>query len=229
MSGERYMQIVMSKTLRKSHITLIVGGIWANSVITGFLPLITGSYYWERPCQVWCVPDYTGDRAKNLPFKVMSQTLLWTALIGIPLCYWRIYKFAVLNGFKWGVQKGVVTAVVGASYTSVTNHMQYVHDSNSNIEGTKPSPGKVQEDLNAQSALHSQLRLTKRLALVVVQFYIGWFGLATCFMYETIQQSKVTPLTDFCLGLTNVSTWILNPLILLTLDSRLKIRVSRRR
>ncbi|KAI9138869.1 hypothetical protein BKA69DRAFT_713446 [Paraphysoderma sedebokerense] len=229
MSLERYRQIVLSRTFSKNRIIQTIIFIWLFFPFMASIPLMTGAVYEERPSQVWCLPAFTGHATENLPFMIMAHILLWTALIGIPFCYWNIYKFALHNGFKWGLRKGAITAVVGPSASSNTGHdtrnSQTLKTAGMDLSSQSVI---VEEYSKADNALRSQLRLTKKMALLVLQFYIGWFGLAISFMFETFQNTRISPAGDFILGTSNVLSWVLNPIILLTLDNQLKIRFTLR-
>ncbi|KAI9138867.1 hypothetical protein BKA69DRAFT_713294 [Paraphysoderma sedebokerense] len=160
LSAERYIQIVHSKTFTTAQITIITGSIWFILITVSFVPLLTGAYYEERPCQTWCLPAFTGQTTKQLPFMVMAHSLLWTALIGIPFCYWRIYRFALQNGFKWGLRKGQVTAAVGP--TASANTRDGPHSRSLKSEVQLPSQTLTDTSLAQQDALRSQLQLTKK-------------------------------------------------------------------
>ncbi|KAI9136386.1 hypothetical protein BKA69DRAFT_1104521 [Paraphysoderma sedebokerense] len=220
LSAERYIQIVHSKTFQRNQIVAATGIIWLFLVIMSSVPLFNGSYYEQRPSQTWCFPVLTNQNTEHLPFTIMAHILLWTALTGIPFFYWNIYKFASLNGFKWGLRKGAVTAAIGPTASVKSdNHNVKQSETQLNI-----SQNLKERSTTEQDVLRYQLKLTKRLAVLVLQFYIGWFGLAICFTLETIQNTKISPVADFILGLANVVSWLLNPIIILSLDNQLKVR-----
>ncbi|KAI9138868.1 hypothetical protein BKA69DRAFT_1126996 [Paraphysoderma sedebokerense] len=225
MSAERYMQIALSTTLTKTQVMITTSSIWIFFVIFACIPIFTETYYEERPCQVWCLPAFTKNSGKHLPFMVMTLVLQWIALIAVPFCYWSIYKFALSNGFKWGLQSGIVTAAVGPSVMTYSEDSTR-HDCTSEIIKTSVSTqNKFEVSSTEKNAMRSQLMLTKKLALLVVQFYIGWFALAICLIYESVRNSRLSSTQDFILGLSNALSWVLNPLILLSLDTQLRLRI----
>ncbi|KAI9138864.1 hypothetical protein BKA69DRAFT_1089026 [Paraphysoderma sedebokerense] len=220
LSVERYQQIVHSKALSRNQIITIMGFIWLFFPFMSLIPIFTKAYYRKRPCETWCLPPFTGESLNELPFMILAHMLVWSALIGIPFCYWRIYKFALKHGFKWGLQRGAVTAVVGPSVSENTSHTQ---------NGFSTAELKIQSQTltnpsDERNALHSQLKLTKKLGVLVLQFYVGWFGLALGFTSETVHKTEVSVLADIILGIATIVSWSTNPLIILTMDNQLRLR-----
>ncbi|KAI9138873.1 hypothetical protein BKA69DRAFT_713492 [Paraphysoderma sedebokerense] len=205
LSMERYSLIVLSNPLSPKFLLNGIIFVWIICIIFCCLPFFTQSYYRGRPSEIWCLPIISASETKHLPFSILSHIFVWAALIAIPWCYWRIYKFAISYGFKWGLQKGAVTAALGAS-TETKTYTKTVVDT---------------------SALRSQLKLTKKFALLIMIFYIGWFGLAISFTYEIIYQTTFSPLLDFVFAISQISAWFLNAFIVLTMDNRLKVRLRK--
>ncbi|KAI9138865.1 hypothetical protein BKA69DRAFT_1168744 [Paraphysoderma sedebokerense] len=220
LSVERYQQIVHSKTLSKNQIITTMGFIWFFFPFMSLIPIFTKAYYRVRPCETWCLPPFTGKSSNELPFMVLAHMLLWSALIGIPFCYWKIYKFALKHGFKWGLQKGAVTAVLGPSVSDDTGD---IPDGFSTTE-IKSQRQTVKNSSDERNALRSQLKLTQKLGVLVLQFYVGWFGLALCFIVETVHKTHISFLADTILGFVTLLSWITNPLIILTMDNQLRLR-----
>ncbi|KAI9138870.1 hypothetical protein BKA69DRAFT_1126998 [Paraphysoderma sedebokerense] len=171
MSIERYMQIVLSRPLST---TQIISGIvitWVICTFVGFVPFLTETYYLVRPSEVWCFPGFTNPTIWHIPFIVLANILVWSGLIVIPLSYWSIYRFAVSNGFKWGLERGVFTAVLGPSSAGVDVNKEHANSSKIEISCEQA----LEDDLSRETALRSQLELTKKLSLLVFQFYVGEF------------------------------------------------------
>ncbi|KAI9138871.1 hypothetical protein BKA69DRAFT_1089058 [Paraphysoderma sedebokerense] len=119
LSVERYFMIVHSSPFSSTILIIGIIFIWILSTLFGSMAFITETYYHVRPSAIWRFPEITKLTSRHLPFAIMAQVLVWTALLTIPWCYWKIYKFAISYGFKWGLQKGAVTAALGASTSTL--------------------------------------------------------------------------------------------------------------
>ncbi|KAI9138872.1 hypothetical protein BKA69DRAFT_1040549 [Paraphysoderma sedebokerense] len=205
LSMERYSMIVLSSPL--SHKKLIIGNvlIWCLATIFTTIPFMTETYYQVRSSGVLCFPDMTKLSNRHLAFSITAQVLVWTALILIPWCYWKIYKHAVTHGFKWGIRKGTITTATGSS------------------TGTRKS---TRELIVSNDALKFQLRLAKNFAAVILVFYCGWFGLGIGFASDMIRQTPASPAVNFVFGALRYFACSLNAIMVLTLDNRLKVRVG---
>ncbi|KAI9137425.1 hypothetical protein BKA69DRAFT_920788 [Paraphysoderma sedebokerense] len=216
MGVERYCQIVLQKTFRRAHISLILLICWIFSLFLAFFPIIFQTYHVPQSAPVYCLPNFTGRTPLQFIVSVASIIAIVSVISINFLSYFMIYKKAVADGFKWNSRSPSITAIGGSGDNESRATRLHSVVTSTNAEGKK-------QKNNSQ---RKQMELTIKLAMVTLSFCIAWFGTGASFTYQIISGNGISPELDvLCTALTSVFS-AFNPLMVLTMDKRWKIDTS---
>lgn len=247
-SVERYLQIVLGKTISFKLMLGIMIALWVIHTIVGFYPLMVNMQIVPQACETYCLPDFRRSDALHQSYSVVVVLFLSFVLSVIAISYFRIWKNAIAIGFKWNdktcvLKQGEKELPLHGPATGIDKNIKNaVHLSvkavSSSIGGRSKNNQSVQEESSASNASTSRntstkdkgkanakrMAMTKKLALVTFAIYLAWLGYVLSFLYQMITGEQVYFTWDALLGVFHLSHCVFNPLIILTMDSRWKIR-----
>ncbi|KAI9136652.1 hypothetical protein BKA69DRAFT_1102964 [Paraphysoderma sedebokerense] len=140
---------------------------------------------------------------------IVSAMSILAGCLTIAVSYYFIHKRAASDEYATDSGTKNPTAVATG-----------VADYNATSKKTSESLGKFTEN----DAYMKQLQLTLKLVFLTVYFWSTWFTALASFVYQMISKQNVSPELDFALTMVANSASVINPLLVLSMDSRWRIK-----
>ncbi|KAI9140506.1 7 transmembrane receptor-domain-containing protein [Paraphysoderma sedebokerense] len=194
-SVERYLQIVLGKTISFKLMLGIMVALWVIHTIVGFYPLMVNMQIVPQACETYCLPDFRRSDALHRSYSVVVVLFLSFVLSVIAISYFRIWKNAIAIGFKWNdktfvLKQGEKELPLHGPATGIDKNIKnVVHLSvkavPSSIGGRSKNNQSAQEESSASNASSSRnastkdkgkanakrMAMTKKLAFVTFAIY----------------------------------------------------------
>ncbi|KAI9144286.1 hypothetical protein BKA69DRAFT_1056698 [Paraphysoderma sedebokerense] len=213
MSAERYFHIVRNKFLTAKQIIILLCCCWIWCLFFASFPFITQTYNVVQSSGIYCLGDATVDSFPTKFYGVICGGTVLFGMIFTATSYYLIYKKAIKDGFKWKL---------GSSSDVVK-----ISSNGSNLANSKREQGQpigintaVLGEMEDGTAYKKQMKLTQKLALITLLFFIGWAPMGFNFFYQVFSGSQLPPFFDFACGFLGLSNGIFNSIVILTMDKR---------
>ncbi|KAI9140505.1 hypothetical protein BKA69DRAFT_505855 [Paraphysoderma sedebokerense] len=247
-SIERYFQIVLGKTITFRRMLSVLISLWISHILVGFFPLITNMDIVVQASQWYCLPDLRRTDLLYRLYGILVVGFILLVLSVITVSYYQIWKKAVADGFKWNEKSFVIKNV--EKFRNAPLHAQPIisADTNSKIKnsdlslktpissigvGSKSNSTPAQLTFTSENApvqdetaRAKQMAMTKKLAVITLAIYLAWLGSLFSFLFQMSTGFFVNYTWDAFWGIFHFCHCIFNPLIILTMDSRWKIRLT---
>ncbi|KAI9135930.1 hypothetical protein BKA69DRAFT_288403 [Paraphysoderma sedebokerense] len=247
-SVERYFHIVLGKTATFRIMSSILIFIWVFHIVVGFFPLMVNIDVVIQASETYCLPDLRRSDLLHRSYAILFVTFVISVLSVITIAYYKIWRKVVADGFKWN-EKSSSSKNAEQQSTSHRSRAGTMEQTDTNMKtsasssirtssnaGTSPKnnlraqEGAVNLESNSSQTATTrgkQMAMTKKLAIITLALYLSWFGSLFSFLHQMITGTFVPYALDAFMGIFHFSHCILNPLIILTIDSRWRIRLNK--
>ncbi|KAI9137980.1 hypothetical protein BKA69DRAFT_1094759 [Paraphysoderma sedebokerense] len=243
-SVERYFQIVSGKTTTYKKMFWVLCCVWVFHISVGVYPIMVNMDIVSQASEVHCLPDFRRSDIVHQSYGAFLVTLDACVLLIITRSYYKIWRKAIADGFKWKDKSFVDANAMEQPQRRIQDQPARLEEDEANTLSripTESSYGSVMFPKKSLGGTHSsetatsrqlitahsqQMAMTKRLATITFALYLAWVGSLFSFSYQMYTGEHVSALLDWSLGSLHYSHCILNPIIILIMDSRWKINFT---
>ncbi|KAI9139174.1 hypothetical protein BKA69DRAFT_1087118 [Paraphysoderma sedebokerense] len=228
-SIERYFQIILGRSTTKKQLAIMLLTTWGIAGTIACIPFITKTYYVPQPAKFYCLGNIGGSEFGNRLYGMASLFTVVAACVVITVSYYSIYKRAVADGFKWNHETFVSAKSRLHNFISEKSNP----DSSAHFVGgsgiirTISSVKAVPKVTKKTDAYKTQMQMTLKLAFLTFYFYITWLGTCASWGYQVFVSPDISPEFDFWASLFTAGASMVNPFLVLRMDSRWKIRMPK--
>ncbi|KAI9139172.1 hypothetical protein BKA69DRAFT_684769 [Paraphysoderma sedebokerense] len=228
-SIERYFQIIAGRTTTKRQLVFMLLLIWTLAIGIACIPIFTSTYYVPQPAKFYCLGNIGGNKFGHRLYSLTCLCTVFAACVVITYSYYSIYKRAIADGFKWSSE----------TFVSGKSRLQNVRSEYSNLDvpcashgaggdgngptGTISSLKTLPRFSKQNDAYKTQMQMTLKLAFLTFYFYITWLGTCASWSYQVFVSPDISPEFDFWASLFTAGASMINPFLVLRMDSRWKI------
>ncbi|KAI9139169.1 hypothetical protein BKA69DRAFT_1087104 [Paraphysoderma sedebokerense] len=208
---------------------------WITSAVLAMLPLATETFFVPQAVKIYCLGKMFGSTTGHRIYGIVTSATIVIACSIVGGCYYSIYKKAIADGFKWRNQSFVSTELLRETteaYESADRSAKKsnVHgastgsgaNSTNSASGSKPKSTATHND-----AYQKQLQLTIKLALLTLYFYTTWSPTLASYLYQMISNQPVSREFDFFSSLLTNGASVVNPILVLSMDSRWRVKMPK--
>ncbi|KAI9140501.1 hypothetical protein BKA69DRAFT_505631 [Paraphysoderma sedebokerense] len=241
-SVERYFQIVLGRTTTYQKMLGVLILFWLIHLAVGSYPVLAKLTIVSQASNVYCLPDFRIPDFPHRKYGIIVVTFLILVLSIITASYYLIWKKAIADGFKWNEKSFVIKNIdyvgdqpptsdaaspnIKNSEANLISKSSGLNKSNRSLAVPELSFSSEQPPSSDSSARQKQMAMTKNLAIITAALYLAWLGSLCSFLYQMSTGRHVGGILDSFLGIFHFSHCIFNPIIILTMDSRWKIRLN---
>ncbi|KAI9142747.1 hypothetical protein BKA69DRAFT_1174190 [Paraphysoderma sedebokerense] len=228
---ERYLRVIHGKKITAMQLCGMCLVAWSSSTIQAIIPLATATYFIPQDSNWYCLGDFSGVLPGHRAYSIFSLISAYTACSIVTFAYYSIYRKTTADGFKWN---DLASKASKSTAPKAGNESKYKHSTTSG--GTSITPSSNINSFSAGDSVAQQagnranvqqMRLTLRLAFYNCYFLSIWVGTVLSWTYQAITTSRIHPNLDYALTFIPVFGSVLNPILVLTIDQRWKVRLPR--
>ncbi|KAI9140497.1 hypothetical protein BKA69DRAFT_505599 [Paraphysoderma sedebokerense] len=215
---------------------------WFFHIGVGLYPILVNIDIVSQASDVYCLPDFRRNDLLHRSYSIVLVTFIVCVLSIITVSYYGIWKKAVADGFRWNEKSFIiknaelpnncpegVPAIQQDHGIKMKTSAHYSNKSSLSKNSLSPQNGTFNSEVapsRDRTAQAKQIAMTKKLAIITFALYIAWIGSLCSFLYQMLTGEHVSHILDWFLGSFHFSHCIFNPLIILTMDTRWKIRFT---